>query len=143
MMRSLSTSAFGQPSETKLTFGAIFSSIIDILRSAAPNGPDTKDQARGGCASAISQRFRLGVELLFPFLLVFGAFADKGREDRQLEQKPVQETRRHLQRFDKIDEQHDAGVRRPVPGLMFESIVEHDDFTFLPAVNVFLDADAE
>src|SRR5688572_6452632 len=39
MMRSLSTRAFGQPSETKLTFGAIVSSIgvsVPIPRAGQP-----------------------------------------------------------------------------------------------------------
>jgi hypothetical protein len=45
-------------------------------------GPSGRPGMTGGEVT-IPQRLRLRIELLFPFLLVFGAFADEGREDRR------------------------------------------------------------
>ena len=47
------------------------------------------------------------------------------------------------QRLDEIDEQHDARVRRAVPGLVLIGVVENHRFAFPPAIDVFLDADAQ
>ena len=56
MMRSLSTSAFGQPSETKLTFGARISSIVSGLGVYRCRGAKRRDrQLQGtGCRLALA-----------------------------------------------------------------------------------------
>src|SRR6266849_1892798 len=99
MMRSESTRAFGQPSETKLTFGAAPSLFGAYGIGSAYSQSRTRSSgssftvlcvARAGL-SAVSPGFGLGVEALFPGAVIVRTLANERREDRKMEQQPVHE----------------------------------------------------
>src|SRR5215475_10602209 len=143
-MRSLSTSAFGQPSETKLIFGAgpsAFASGSCMEEGLAAIEGKIKECL--GKALSISQYFRFCVEFPFPCLLLVYAFADERGENGQMKEEPVEQIGGKPQRFPEIDEQHHARLGRIVPGLVLIGIIENDNLTLPPTIDLIFDTNTE
>src|SRR5262245_19402606 len=143
-MRSLSTSAFGQPSETKLIFGVVpsaFASGSCMEEGLAAIEGKIKERLCEVLSVPRCLRFRVG--LSFPCLLLVYALADEGGEHCQMKEEPVDQIGGKTQRFAEIDEQDHARVGRVVPGLVLIGVIENDNLTHPPAVNLIFDTNTE
>src|SRR5581483_9595563 len=87
--------------------------------------------------------FAVAEEALLPVLLRLIALADERREDRDVEEQPVEEARREAERLDEIDEEHDADLVAVVPRLVLEGIVENERLALFPVAGAVGDADAD
>src|SRR5499427_2338922 len=104
-MRSLSTSAFGQPSETKLIFGAAPSAFVS--------------------ESCMEE----------------GLAAIEGKIKEQL--RSLIDSAWKMQWFPEIDEQDHARIGSIVPGLVLIRVIENDNLTLPPAVDLVFDTNTE
>src|SRR5689334_17521945 len=91
----------------------------------------------------VPHRLSLGIETLFPFLVIVQAFADERREQRDVHQEPVDEIGGEAQRLHEIDEQHDARLVGMVPGFMLIRIVEDENLAFAPMADLVLHPDRD
>src|SRR5438876_2205120 len=83
----------------------------------------------------------IAVETPLPAAQVLAALAQEGTEERNFEQRPIEEVRRKAQRLGEIDEEHDTHVLRFVPRLVLIGVVEDEDAALLPVVLFLPDAD--
>ena len=125
-MRSLSTSAFGQPSETKLIFGAAPSAFASSCMEEGLAAIEGKIKERPCGVLSIPQPLCFCVELSFPRLLLVYGLADERGEHCQMKEEPVDQVSRKTQGFPEIDEQDHARIGRVVPGLVLIGIIEND-----------------
>ena len=92
---------------------------------------------------SIPQCLRLCVELLFPCLLLVYTLADERREHRQMKEELVDQIGAKMQRFPEIDEQDHARIGSIVPGLVLIRVIENDNLTLPPAVDLVFDTNTE
>jgi hypothetical protein len=83
------------------------------------------------------------MERPFPPLMIFVAFLDVGSEEGDVQNNPVQQVSRKVERPDKIDKKDDACLVRPVPGLVLVRVIEEDCAPLLPAADAATQADGD
>src|SRR5262249_30975017 len=141
-MRSLSTSAFGQPSETKLIVGAAPSAFVSescMEEGLAAIEGKIKERLRSLIDSAVAPLLR---RTFVPSLLLLNTLADERREHRQMKEEPVDRIGGKMHRFPEIDEQDHARIGSVVPGLVLIRVIENDRNRFA-AIGELTQADAQ
>src|SRR5208337_3793496 len=75
--------------------------------------------------------------------MILVAFLDVRGEQRDVQNKPVQQVRREVERPDKINKKNDARLVGPVPCLVVMRIVEDERAALLPVTNLVTEADGD